>query len=157
MKKNKRKQRYRCDLCNLIMLPRKKTKHNKTKTHKYFSNLILIRYVIKDVEVAKFKDVFDPYFTHHSRKFNFFTVCIICRHHSNLLGFYDCDHLLDHKKSIANNITFRIESENYSACTTESACDFLHIVISIFSSSIIIHKIEIVFISDLKTLLDSII
>ena len=62
---------YRCELCNTIVQNRNKTKHNQTKKHKYYSNLILSRYVIKNVEVSKFKDVFNPYFTTHTRKFNF--------------------------------------------------------------------------------------
>ena len=49
---------YKCELCNTIMLDRNKTKHNQTKKHKYYSNLILNRYAIKNVEVNNFKDVF---------------------------------------------------------------------------------------------------
>ena len=62
---------YRCELCNTYLLERNKTKHNQSKKHKYHSNLIINRYVIKNVEVIKFKDVFNPYFTTHARKFNF--------------------------------------------------------------------------------------
>ena len=62
---------YRCELCNVVLRKRNKTKHNQSKIHKYYSNLTLNRYVIKDVEVAKFKDLFDPYSIHHSRKINF--------------------------------------------------------------------------------------
>ena len=138
---------YSCELCIIFILPRNKTKHRKTKKHKYYSNLILNRYVIKDVEVANYKDVFHPYFTHHSKKFKILTVCIILRHHSDLSGFDDGDHPLDHKISILNNITNRIESEQYSACTTESACDILQKVTPIYSSSEMIRKIEIVLIS----------
>ena len=62
---------YSCELCNVIRQKRNKTKHNQSKKQKYYSNLILKRYVKKDVEVTKFKDVFDPYFTHFLRIFGF--------------------------------------------------------------------------------------
>ena len=145
---------YRCEVCDVILQERYKTKHNQSKKHKYYSNLILNRYVIKDVEVAKFKDVFDPYFTHHSRKFNFFTVCIIIRYHSDLFEFYDSEHPPYHKISIPNNVIYNIQSEHYSTYTREAASDFLHKVISIYfshrCSPKIICEIEIVFISDPK-------
>ena len=60
---------YRCELCNTIVQERYRTKHNQSKKQKYYSNLILNRYVIKDVEVAKFKDVFDPYFINQENSF----------------------------------------------------------------------------------------
>ena len=40
---------YRYELCNTIVQKRNKTKHNQTKKNKYYSSLILNRYVIKDV------------------------------------------------------------------------------------------------------------
>ena len=70
---------YRCELCNIITLERNKTKHNQSKKHKYYSNLIFNRCVLKNVEVIKIKDVFNPYFTAHTRKAKFFTVCITLR------------------------------------------------------------------------------
>ena len=133
---------YRCELCNTIVQKRDKTKHNQTKIHKYYSNLILNRYVIKNVELIKFEDVFDPYFIEHSRKFNFFTVSI-------LFGLYDREHLLNHKINVSNHVTYFIQSEHYMTNTTESANDFLHRVISIYfshdCSPKIIPEIEIVF------------
>ena len=53
------------------MLERNKTKYNLTKKHKYYSNLIINRYVIKNVEVIKFKDIFIPYFIEHTKNSNF--------------------------------------------------------------------------------------
>ena len=63
---------YICELCNTILLERNKTKHKQTEKHKYYSNLIINRYVIKDVKVIRFKDIFNPYFIEHTKKLNFF-------------------------------------------------------------------------------------
>ena len=70
---------YKCELCNTTLLERNKTKHNQSKKHKYYSKLILNRYVIKNVEIIKFEDVFNTYFIEHTRKFNFSTVQISVR------------------------------------------------------------------------------
>ena len=51
---------YRCELFNTIVQNGNKTKHNQTMKHKYHSSLILNRYVVKNVEVIRFKDVFNP-------------------------------------------------------------------------------------------------
>ena len=59
---------YRCELRNTIVQKRDKTKDNQTKKHKYYPSLIINRYVIKNVEVIKFKDVFNQYFIDHTRK-----------------------------------------------------------------------------------------
>ena len=67
---------YRCELCNSILLHPNITKHNQTKKHESYSNLILNRYVIKNVEVLKFIGVFNPYFIEHTKKCNIFTVCV---------------------------------------------------------------------------------
>ena len=94
---------YRCELGNTIVQERYRTKHNQSKKHKYYSNLILNQYVIKDVEVKKFKDVFNPYFHEHTKKFNFFTVCIILR-------FYDDEEYLDHEICVPNNVIIKFRA-----------------------------------------------
>ena len=138
---------YRCELCNTIVQKRNKTKHDQSKRHKYYSNLILNRYVIKNVKVIKFKDVFNPYVTAHTRKFNFFTVSILLREH-------DREHPLNHKINVSNYVTYNIQSEHYTTYTKEPASNFLHRVLSIYfsyrCSPKIIPEVEIVFISDPK-------
>ena len=62
---------FRCELCNTFLQERYKTKHNQSKKHKYYSNLILNRYVMKDVEVIRFEDIFNPYFIEHTKKIQF--------------------------------------------------------------------------------------
>ena len=109
------------------MQKKNKTKHNQTKKHNYYSNLILNRYVIKIVEVIKTKDVFSPYFTSHTRKFNFFTLSI-------LLGEHGGEHPLNHNINVTNYVTYNIQSEHYTTYTTELASDFFYRVISIYFS-----------------------
>ena len=116
---------YRCELGNTIVQKRNKTKHNQTKIHKYYSNLILNRYVIKNVEVSKFKDVFNHYFTAHTRKFIFFAVQITLRP-------FESEDILNHNMNLSNYVTYNIQSEHYTTYTTELANDFSHRVISIF-------------------------
>ena len=115
--------------------------------HKYYSNLILNRFVIMNVEVSKYKDVFNTYFMPPTRKFNFFTIQI------TLTAFEDTD-ILSQKIKVTNYVTYNIKSEHYSTFTTEIASDFLHRVVSIYYrhkySLKVFPKIEIVFISDLK-------
>ena len=138
---------YRCELGNTIVQKRNKTKHNQTKTQKEFSNLILNRFVIINVEVSKFKDIFKTYFIPHTRKFNFFTVQITLRP-------FEGSEILNHKIKVTNYVTYNIQSEHYTTYTRELANDFLHRVISIYyghqCSIKIIPQIEIVFISDPK-------
>ena len=58
---------YRCELCNTIVQKRNKTKHDQLKKHNYYSNLIINRYVLKNVKVDEFEDKFNPYFIEHSK------------------------------------------------------------------------------------------
>ena len=138
---------YRCDLCYTVLLKRNKTKHNQTKKHEYYSNLILNRYVINNIQVIKFKDMFNPYFIELSKMFKLSTICIFIR-------FDDDEDPRNHKISVSNNVTYNIHSKNYSTFTTELPSDFLHRVMAIYlpheCSPEIIPETEIVFISDLE-------
>ena len=89
------------------MLKRNTTKRNQTKKHKYYSNLILNRYVIKNVEVIKFKDGFNLYFIEHTSKFNFFTIHITLRP-------FEGEDILNHKINVSNYVTYNTQSEHYS-------------------------------------------
>ena len=98
---------YKCELCYVILQKRNKTKHDQSKKHKYYSNLLRNRYVMKDVEVTTFKDVFDPYFIEHTIKFNFFTVYRILR-------LYDNENYHGHEINAPNYSTYNIQSKHYS-------------------------------------------
>ena len=140
---------YRSELCKTILSERDKTNHNQTKKHKYYSNLILNRYVIKNVEVSKIKDVFNPYSIEQTNKFKFFTVCV-----NLIFDVDDYENPSKHKITVSSYITYNIQSEHYTTYTTKSASDFLYMVIveiylSHKCSTKIIPEIGIVFISDL--------
>ena len=49
----------------VIKQKKNKTKHEQPKKHKYFSNLVLNKYVIKDVYTNKSEDVITSYYNEH--------------------------------------------------------------------------------------------
>ena len=106
---------------------------------------MLNRFVVKKVDVVKFKNIFNPHFIEHTKNFNLFTVCTSLR-------FDDDNDPRNQKRNISNNVTYTIQSEHSSTFTTELASDFLHRVITIYLSHEccpeIIPQIEIVFMSD---------
>ena len=108
---------YTCELCNSVVQKRNKTKHNQTKKHKYYSNLILNRYVIKNVEVNKFKDEFNLYFFPPTRNFTFFKIHISLR-------LFEGKDALYKKIIVTNEFTYDIQSEHFSINTYEPANDF---------------------------------
>ena len=126
---------YRCKLCNETTLNSSKTKHHQSKKHRYYSNLILNRYVIENVEVIKFKDVFNPYFIEHTRNFIFFRIHITFKPHKYV-------HDLNHEISVSNNVIYKIETKNYITYKTESASDFLHQVILIYFFTSALEKFQ---------------
>ena len=67
---------YRCKECDTILKKKNITKHEQSKRHKYFSKLISNRYIMKDVEVCKFNEVFDRYFHNHMTKIDDFTITL---------------------------------------------------------------------------------
>ena len=55
----------KCKDCNTTIKKKNKTKHEQPKKYKYFSNLLLNKYVIKDIAVDKFKVVVTQYCNEH--------------------------------------------------------------------------------------------
>ena len=50
--------------CNISLTKRKKRskdKHEQSKKHKFFSNLILNKYIVRNPEIDKFKDTLQSY------------------------------------------------------------------------------------------------
>ena len=51
----------KCHEINTTIKKKNKSKHEQTKKHKSFSNLVLYKYTIKDIAVDKFEDVLTSY------------------------------------------------------------------------------------------------
>ena len=121
-----------------------KTKREQTKKHKYFSNLVLNKYVTKDIVVDKFKDAITPYYIEHIKKFNILTVYV----------YFKVDDEIKYKISVTNQASYAITVHGCSLIINETACDFLNKVITNYLDHeelpIKIQKTAIVFISDLK-------
>ena len=64
----------KCEICHSLIQRKNKTKHDNTKKHKYYSNLILNTYFVNDVKLDEYKDLLSKYFFDHMKKFNSFTV-----------------------------------------------------------------------------------
>ena len=45
----------------------KQNKHEQSKKHKIFSNLITNKYIVKNDEIDKNKDIIQPYYDKHKR------------------------------------------------------------------------------------------
>ena len=59
---------------SFINTKKNKTKHDNSKKHRYYSNLTLNTYFVKDVKLDEFKDVLFKYYFDHMKKFKIFTV-----------------------------------------------------------------------------------
>ena len=57
-----------CEICHSLLQRKNPTKHDNSKNHKYFSNLILNTYIVKDVKLDEFKDVLPKYYFDHMKK-----------------------------------------------------------------------------------------
>ena len=68
-----------CDICLTKIKKRYKNKHEQPKKHKYFSNLIINKYIVRNDEIDNFKDTFRSYCDKHKKKFDKFTVWVFCK------------------------------------------------------------------------------
>ena len=66
-----------CNIC-LTKIKKRKKRHEQSKKHKYFfSNLILNKYVVKNVEIDKFSDILQSYYDEHKKKISQFRIDLI--------------------------------------------------------------------------------
>ena len=56
-----------CDVCLRKIKNKNKKKPCLTKKHKYFSNLIIKKYIMRNPEIDKFKDIIQPYYENHKK------------------------------------------------------------------------------------------
>ena len=74
-----------CDICQSIIKNKNKKKHCLTKKHKYFSNLIINKYFVRNLEIDKFKDIIQPNYNNH-KKLDNFSVCVMWKKNDVLIN-----------------------------------------------------------------------
>ena len=75
-----------CNICLTKTKKRNRNKHNQSKKHKNFSNLITDKYNIKHDNFNKFEDILQSYYDEHKRKFEIFTVCVVWKKNDMLVN-----------------------------------------------------------------------
>ena len=59
-----------CDICLTRIKRQNRKKHQQSKKHKYnYSNLIVNKYTVRNYENEKYKNIFQPYYDEHKKKF----------------------------------------------------------------------------------------
>ena len=75
--------------CN-IYLPRikkrSKNKHEQSKKHNNFSNLIIKKYIVRNPEIYKFREIIQPYYNKHEKRFDIFSICIMWKENDILIN-----------------------------------------------------------------------
>ena len=75
-----------CDICLTKIKKRNRNRHQVSKKHKSFlSNVIINKYIIKNDEIDKFKDILQSYYDRHKKRFDNFAVRIICKKESQIM------------------------------------------------------------------------
>ena len=136
----------KCNECNTIIKKKYKSKHDQSKEHKYFADLVLNTYVIKGIGVNKFKDTITLYYNEHTKKFDIFTFYV----------YFKVDDEINYKISVPNQVVYAVTVYDSFLIINETACVFLHRDITNYlDHNELPNKIretEIVFISDLKNM-----
>ena len=133
--------------CNISLTKRKKRskdKHEQSKKHKFFSNLILNKFIVRNPEIDKFKDTLQSYYDKHKKNFDNFTVCVMWKKNDVLVN----------KISVPSTITLG-KPHLFKPCMLElqikirvSPLDFLDTFDRNINNEV--DEINIIFISDLK-------
>ena len=75
-----------CDICLTKIKKRNKKRNQESKKHKYFlSNLIINKYIVRNDEIDKFKDILQSYYDKHKKRFDNFAVRIIWKKESQIV------------------------------------------------------------------------
>ena len=138
---------YECSICLAKIKKQNKNKHEKTMKHRYFlSNLIVNKYIVKNNDINKLKDILQSYCDEHKKKFNEFTVMIIWKKND----------MIKNKISIPRTITlqrthmFKPDMFEIPIYVKVSEREFLNIVDRNCAYKTISDEIDIIFISELK-------
>ena len=138
---------YECNICLTKLKERNKNKHEKSKKHRSFlSNMIVIKYIVKNIDINNFKDFLQSYYDEHKNKFNEFTVTIIWKKND----------MIKNKISILRTITlqrshmFKPDMFEIPIYVKVSQREFLDFVDRNCAYNLISDEITIIFISKLK-------
>ena len=138
---------YECSICLAKTKKRKKNKHQQSKKHRYFfANMIVNKYIVKNNDINKFKDILQSYCDEHKNKFNEFTVTIIWKKNDMIIN----------KISIPCTITlqkthmFKPDMFEIPIYVKVSEREFLNIVDRYCVYNTISDEIDRIFISELK-------
>ena len=138
---------YECDICLAKIKQRNKSKHENSMKHRYFlSNMIVRKYIVKNIDITKFENTLQSYCDEHKKKFDEFTVTIIWKKNSKIIN----------KISIPRTITlrrthmFKPDMFEIPLYVKVSEQEFLDIFDRNCAYNIISDEIDIIFISKLK-------
>ena len=131
----------KCEICHSFIQMKNKTEHDNSKKHKYYSNLVLSTYIVKDVKLDEF-NALSKYYFDHMKNFISFTVRVYWNV-NNEIQF----------KSCVPHVSFRLIVHSKTANIKETAFDSLDRALKAYFTGLEIEKIdeiEIGFISDLN-------
>ena len=75
-----------CIICLNKMKNRNKNEHEQSKKHKYFSNVITIKYNVKNNEFYNIKDFIQTNYKNHKKKYNSFSLCVMWKKNDVLVN-----------------------------------------------------------------------
>ena len=102
-----------CNICLAKIKKRNEFKHEQPKKHKYFSNLIIIKYIVNNNEFYNLIDIIQPYYNEHKKKFDDFTVCVKWMKNG----------LVVNKISVPNTISYKQKWNGLPILVKGSSCD----------------------------------
>ena len=114
----------KCHGSKTTLKKKNKTKIEQSKKHNFFSNLVLNKYIVKDIAVDNFKYVITSYYNEHIKKVQDFTLAI----------YWDVDDETIYKISVSNRIFYALDVYGYPTTINETACDFSKRIITNYLS-----------------------
>ena len=128
-----------CNICLTKIKKQNKNKHEQSRKHKYFSNPIINKYIVKMDEFYILIDIVQPYYDEYKKKFDDFTICVKWMNNG----------LVVNKISVPSTFSFKQNWYGLPIIVRGSMCVFL----DTFDENCInddVDEIVIIFISDLK-------
>ena len=74
------------NICLTKMKKRNNNKHEQSKNPKYFSNLIINKNIVRNIEFCNLEDIIQPYYKNHKKQFDNFSVCVMWKKNDVVLN-----------------------------------------------------------------------